>query len=812
MQIRGRELILVFMFFLSVQFASGQVSFGEPVRINENWRFLKEDTELAAAADFDDSDWRVLDLPHDWSVEGPYSSELASGTGYLPGGIAWYRKSLDIPAVREGEQVSIYFEGIYRDAEVFINGTSLGMRPNGYISYLYDLTPHIEFGGENTLSVRVDHSQYADSRWYTGSGIYRDVYLVYANPIHIDLWGVYFTTPRVSEEGADAEVRTTVRNHTSEQAELTVVQELFGESGEPVALSRGGLSVPAGATHNLLQRLEVDRPALWSIDEPNLYVLRTSVYRDDALIDQTRTRVGFRYFDFDPDRGFFLNGESVTVKGVCLHHDAGSLGAAVPREVWERRLKTLRALGANAIRTSHNPQAPVFYHLADELGFLVINEIYDEWEFPKKKWIDGWNVGEPGFDGFAEFFEEWGEIDLRDTVLRDRNHASVFMWSIGNEVDYPNDPYSHPILDEEGIRQQHQWGYQPDQPHADRLGDIAHRLAAVVREYDPTRPVTAGLAGPVMSNETTYPDALDVVGYNYTEHRYEQDHRAYPERVLYGSENGHSMEAWRAVRDNEYIFGQFLWTGIQYLGESRPWPSRGSTSGLLDLAGFMKPRAYFRQSLWTDEPMIRIGTYRAPANGGRLSIDADPLWNYERDDTIRVVAYTNGDEARLLLNGREVGERKEYDDETGIVYWDVPFEPGRLEAIAYRNNEETARHLIETSGAPHAIEVRAYKSEISANRGVAQIEIQIVDEQGRPVHTADNEITCTTEGPVRLLGMEASNPTDMGDYTDNRLRAYKGRMIVYVEALGEPGEATVRLSSPALETAEMPITLSAAGD
>jgi beta-galactosidase len=802
-----KKSILVSFFFFPAHLVFGQVSFGDPVRINEDWRFQKGDHEQAAAPDYDDSGWRELNLPHDWSVEGPYNPDLASGTGYLPGGIAWYRKTLNIPTGREGEKVYLYFEGVYRDAEVFINGTSLGMRPNGYISYLYDLTPHIEFGGANTLSVRVDHSKYADSRWYTGSGIYRDVYLVFANPVHIDPWGVFFTTPRVSTEEADVEIWTAIRNDTSERAELTVVQEIFGENDVPIASVRGGLTVGPGETENFLQELKVDRPELWSIDTPNLYILQTSVNRDDAMIDRTRTRVGFRYFDFNPDCGFFLNGESVTVKGVCLHHDAGSLGAAVPREVWERRLKTLRSLGANAIRTSHNPQAPVLYELCDELGFLVINEIYDEWELPKKKWIDGWNVGEPGFDGFAEFFEEWGEIDLRDTVLRDRNHASVFMWSIGNEVDYPNDPYSHPILDEEGIQQQHQWGYQPDQPHADRLGEIAHRLAEVVRENDPTRAVTAGLAGPVMSNETTYPDALDVVGYNYTERRYEQDHRAFPDRVFYGSENGHSMAAWRAVRDNEYIFGQFLWTGIDYLGESRPWPSRGATSGLMDLAGFIKPRGYFRQSLWTEEPMIFIGSYRAPSNGLRLSFDADPLWDYEKGDTIRVVVYTNCDEVRLLLNGGEAGERQEYDDETGIVYWDIPFEPGRLEAVGYRDGEEAVRHHIETSGPAHGIEAWAYASEISAARGVAQIEIRIVDEEGRPVVLAENEITCTTEGPVKLLGMEAGNPTDMGDYTDNRLRAYKGRMIVYVEALGEPGEATVRLTSPSLETAEVPIVL-----
>lgn len=747
-------------------------------------------------------------MPHDWSVEGPYSPDLASATGYLPGGVGWYRKSLEIPAAAAGRRVYVYFEGIYRNGEVFINGESLGMRPNGYISHIYDLTPHVVFGQANTLSVRVDHSESADSRWYTGSGIYRDVYLVYANPVHIDLWGVYFTTPRVTGERAEIAVRTSIRNTGSGEAATSVVQELFGEGEAPVATARDEIRVGSGETADLQQEFTLEDPALWSLESPDLYELQTSLYRGDELIDQARTRVGIRRFDFDPDKGFFLNGESVTAKGVCLHHDAGSLGAAVPREVWERRLRTLQSLGVNAIRTSHNPQAPVLYELADELGFLVINEAFDEWEFPKKKWIEGWNVGTPGFQGHADFFEEWGERDLRDMILRDRNHASVFMWSIGNEVDYPNDPYSHPILNAEGIDQQHLAGYQPNQPHADRLSAIALRLAAVVRQHDPSRAVTAGLAGPVMSNETAYPAALDVVGYNYTERRYEQDHATYPDRVLYGSENRHGMADWKAVRDNEYIFGQFLWTGIDYLGEAGRWPSRGFTSGLLDLAGFEKPRGRFRQSLWAAEPMIYLGTYPVPSRRDALSIDAEPLWNYEDARPIRVVAYTNGDQAELMLNGQVLGERKDYDDETGIVHWDVPFAEGKLEAVAYRDGGEVARDAIETSGRPHAIVAEAYRKEIAADRGVAQIEIRIVDEQGRPVFLADNEITMRTEGPIRRLGMEASNPRDMGNYQDNRLRVYQGRMIVYAESTGEEGEATVELTAPWLESAEVKLVLS----
>ena len=802
-----RTSVLSILAALYATVLSGQVSFGEPQLFNNGWKFSKGDPEDAMAVGFDDTRWRSVDLPHDWSVEGPYSPHHASATGYQPGGIAWYRKTFTPDENAVNKRVYIYFEGIYRNGEVFINGTSLGMRPNGYISYLHDLTPYLQKGQPNMLAVRVDHSKSADSRWYTGSGIYRNVYLIYANPVHIGQWGVYWTTPSVDAKQATVKVETSVNNHKNSEVALTVIQELLDKELKVVAKTSTKTAISGNGSQSLVQELKVNQPLMWSIDHPNLYKLKTTILKGKELVDQATATVGIRTFGFDPDKGFSLNGQSMKVKGVCLHHDAGSLGAAVPREVWERRLKTLKSMGCNAIRTSHNPQAPVLYELCDELGFLVINEAFDEWEFPKKKWLEGWNVGTPGFEGHAEFFEEWGETDLRDMILRDRNHPSVFMWSIGNEVDYPNDPYSHPILSKEGIQQQHTAGFLPSQPHADRLGGIAKRLAAIVRLNDPSRPVTAGLAGPVMSNETEYPAALDVVGYNYTESRYAMDHEKYPQRVLYGSENGHSMDAWKAVRDNDYIFGQFLWTGIDYLGESHRWPSRGFTSGLLDLAGYKKPRAYFRESLWSEKPMAYLGTYIPRRNERNPSVDALPLWNYQEGENIRVVCYSNCQMAQLILNGKKIGEPKPYDDATGIIVWDIPFATGKLEVIGYNDGNEAARFAIETSDRPHAIQAKAWKSNISKERGVAQIEIQVVDEKGVPVILSDDEITCSTEGPVKLLGLEASNPRDMGDYKSNKLRVFQGKMIAYVEATGEPGIATVSFSSPWLKCAEVEIEI-----
>lgn len=811
-----------------------QTSFGQPEKINDNWLFTLSDPKGAEAVSFDDSRWQKLDLPHDWSVKGQLSPTLASATGYLPGGIGWYRKTLNIPADKKGEQVYLYFEGVYNRSEVYINGHLLGKRPNGYISFMYDATPYIKYGEKNYVSVRVDHSQSADSRWYTGSGIYRNVWLVYSNPIHIAQWGVYTYPKQASAKQGVLAVEVEINNTESKAAQLTVTNELIAANGKTVAKSSQKVQAANNQTTSVQVDLKVSNPQLWSLSSPGLYKLRTSVIKDGKTIDSSETTTGFRSFTFDPNKGFALNGEWMKMKGVCLHHDAGVLGSAVPRDVWKRRLLTLKEIGVNAIRTSHNPQAPDLYELCDELGLLVLNEAFDEWEFPKRKWLQGWNQGTPGFEGSFDFFEEWGEKDLEDMVRRDRNHLSVFAWSIGNEVDYPNDPYSHPVLDgktESGFTQAMYGGYKKDAPDAMRLGGIAKRLVAAVKKYDKSRPTTAGLAGVAMSNETEYPGALDIAGYNYTESKYAEDHKTYPNRVIYGSENRHELGAWKYVRDNEYIFGQFLWTGIDYLGESGRWPSRGFYSGLLDFGGFIKPRGYFRQSLWSDKPMAYLGTYPTPGRGSKSqmkdvwsaldaeneggsyeekspSMDAWPIWNYSEAQSIRVVCYTNAAKARLELNGKIVGETKDYDDNTGIIYWDIPYQAGKLEAVGLdKNGSEVSRYAIQSSNQPYALTIQQSETSISKDKGLAQIVVQVVDEHGIPVMLSDNEITCQISGPAKLLGLEASNNEDMSDYTDNKQRVFHGHILAYIQANGTEGQIRVRFTSPWLKPVETVINI-----
>ena len=796
-----KKILLLLAAALTCVCASAQVSFGEATRFNDGWRFHLGDVPQASAPDFDDARWQEVSLPHDWSVRGRLSPDNASGTGYLPAGIGWYRKTFDGRDLT-AEQLYIYFEGVYNRSSVWLNGHLLGERPNGYISFLYDLTPWLRRDGPNTLAVRVDHSRIADSRFYTGSGIYRDVWLVSAGPVHFTQWGVGWQARSLTERQAVIAVDAAIEGLGKHRAQLRLT--LRDASGAVVAKA----SAKAAASQTV--DLKLSRPHRWDLDDPYLYTLEAEIVEGKTVLDRMQTTVGLREIRFDADRGFALNGRTRKLKGVCLHHDAGVLGAAVPEEVWERRLRNLKDIGVNAIRTSHNPQAPVFYDLCDRLGLLVMDEAFDEWEFPKRKWVEGWNVGTPALDGTFDFFNEWGETDVRDMVRRDRNHPSIILWSIGNEVDYPNDPYSHPILDggNEDFKQPSHGGYNPDAPRAERIGEIAQRLAAAVRSVDTSRPVTGALAGVAMSNQTAYPEAVDVVGYNYTESRYDTDHATYPKRIIYGSENSGNYAAWKAVLDHDFISGMFIWTGTDYLGESNAWPSRGFYSGLLDFGSFPKPRGRFFASLWSERPVCYIGT-TLPRPGGRSrgdTTDAWDSWNYAEGQTVRVVCYTNAASAALFLNGKQVGERQAYNHETGIIGWDVPYAPGTLRAVGYdAAGQEESSYEIHTCLRPCSLRVSADRTRLTEG-GVAHLTVEVMDDNGNFVPLADNEITCTIEGPAQLLGLEGSDNRDMGDYTDNVQRAWRGRLLAYVRATGS-GPVTVRFSTPLLPAAEVRLTV-----
>lgn len=778
--------------------------------LNDGWMFHKGDVPGAQDIGFDDSAWRGLTLPHDWGIEGPFDQRWASATGFLPGGVGWYRKTFDAPASDGIKKVSVHFDGVYCSSEVWINGRSLGVRPNGFISFRYDLTPYLNAHGPNVLAVRVDHSQFADARWYTGSGINRNVSLIVTEPVHIRQWGVFASTPVVTEAQAEVRVEVCVQNDSATGADVQVELHLCDPDGAVVAEAAVPAAIAAGGEQTVHGRLNVSTPRLWSVPQPSLYTLHTRLVRDGQAVDEEQTRVGIREFHFDSDTGFFLNGENIKLKGVCLHDDAGALGTAVPPRVWERRLKRLKEAGVNAIRMAHNPHMPELYDLCDTLGFLVQDEAFDEWELGKNKWIAGWNVGMPGKDGYHPYFEEWAEADLRDMILRDRNHPSVIMWSIGNEIDYPNDPYTHEVLDQGRNPQIYGRGYDPDRSHANRLGEIARRLAAVVKTYDTTRPVTAGLASAAISNETGFAEALDVAGYNYQEYRYAEDHARFPNHVLYGSENGMRWDAWQAVADNAYISGQFLWTGIDYLGEAGQWPTRSNGAGILDLAGFMKPEFFFRQSLWTVAPMVSLGTSAVPQgeDGGGIwrHRQAVPAWRGAEGEIVRVNCFTNCARAELFLNCISQGVRSRVAGQEPTLFWDVPYQPGTLAVYGMNGNEIVCAGELRTSGPAKRLVVVSDVAVLKADgMDLAHIEVAVVDEAGTPAYEADHEISWAIDGPARLLGLESGDHSSHEDYQAHSRKAYHGRLLGYIQATEDPGTVTVTMTAPGLETAAITV-------
>jgi beta-galactosidase len=804
----NRILLILLMLFIGHSI-TGQPTGRSVQNFNSGWKFYRGNVNDGQKSDINDSQWRLLDLPHDWSIEGPFSKSNFSCSAYLPGGIGWYRKTFTVPENESGRKIFVYFEGVYNNSEVWINGNYLGKRPNGYISFQYDLTPFIIFGGKNLIAVKVDHSLYGDSRWYTGSGIYRNVMLITEEPVHIKQWGIFCTTPEVTSSKAVLSADIALINETRHNVNVKVVSRLmFGN--EIVAKATNKITLGSKEENSVNQIFNIVNPKLWDIEDPELYSLVTEI-RGRELLDNTVTIIGFRDLKFDPDKGFFLNGKSLKLKGICMHHDAGTLGSAVPEKEMARRLDILKEMGCNAIRTSHNPFAPEFLDLCDSKGFLVIDEAFDEWELPKKKWLAGWNVGTPGKEGYSVNFKEWAKRDLRDFILRDRNHPSVIMWSIGNEVDYPNDPYTHPILDTEANPQT--WAkFNVKLPNANRLGVIAKELVSVIKDLDKSRPVTAGLASALMSNETGYADALDVAGYNYQESRYAEDHIKYPKRPLYGSENGMTLDMWKYVEDNDYVIGQFLWTGYEYLGEAGRFPERSNTAGTIDLAGNKNPEFFFRQSLWSNKPIVFIGTLDKKVKTGPDNLwshkKAEPLWNWGDGKIITVNAFTNCEEVELLLNDRSLGTKKMADFQNRTISWDVPFEKGTLKAVAKSNGKQMAEYELKTTGAPVKIVGYCSEKSIKANKNdLTHIFVTLCDEAGNTVYSAENEITCETDGPVRLLGMEDSNPSNTENYKDNKQHTFHGKLLIYLQSSDKPGTVRIKLKSQGLETCNIELSV-----
>jgi beta-galactosidase len=786
------------------------------------WRFLKGDAPGAKQPEFSDSAWRAVDLPHDWSIEGPFS-EQEKAQGSLPTGLGWYRKHFRLPDSHNGRVVTVEFDGVYRNSEVWINGQYLGKRPYGYVPFSYDLTPHLISGRDNVIAVKVDNSQQPNCRWYSGSGIYRHTWLLATNPLHVAYWGTFVTSPRVSKDTAMVQVKTRVRNEGKTAAACVLATSLLDRDGKTVRTAEANQQIGPNAEYEFDQQLQVGAPNLWSVANPYLYKVHSTVRHQVGaaaeVVDEYDTPAGIREAIFDADKGFLLNGERVKLNGVCLHHEAGCVGAAVPESVWVRRLQTLKEMGSNAIRTSHNPYAAEFLDLCDRIGFLVMNEAFDEWKVGK---------GQIGPYGYANIFDEWYERDVRNFVHRDRNHPSVVLWSAGNEIGDQSDPNGANTL---------------------------RKLLDVFHTEDPTRLVTAGcdrIASEPASN-TVRPEflaLLDVVGYNYAdrwrdriEKYYSIDREALPHRRVIGTESG-SMggvrgdysglfpaaapaagfrggrgrnldveQLWKFVRTYDYVAGDFMWTGIDYLGESR-WPAKGASAGVIDTCGFKKDGFYFYQSQWTAQPMLHLF----------------PHWNWKGKEGqfIPVACYTNCDTVELFLNGKSIGLKGYAFPRLGMegrygnypprarvphtpadlhLEWDVPYEPGTLRAVGTKDGKVVATTEVATTGEPSAIGLTVDRAEIAADRrDVAHVTVTILDDKGRVVPAANNEVAFELAGEGKVIGVDNGNPQSHEDYRSMRRKAFNGLCLAIVQSTGKSGRIQVTASSPSLQSGKIAIS------
>ncbi len=776
----------------------------EPARVTQSfdtgWRFLKADVPGAEQSDFADGAWRQLDVPHDWSIEGPFAETNRTGGagGFLPGGVGWYRKYFTLPENFSGRRVFIEFDGVMQNSEVWINGVSLGKRPSGYVSFGHELTPHLNFGAgrTNVLAVRADTSDQPASRWYSGAGIYRHVRLVVTDPVHFGQWGNFVTTtpaatltmqPGKITPKAMVQVQSTVTNQSEATRDLVVQLTVLDPDGKSVAESQTARQTLApGQSVIFNPGALVRNPQLWDLDHPKLYRAVCQIRDRKKVLDEQTTSFGIREFHFDADTGFWLNGKNFKIKGVCLHADGGAFGAAVPLGVWEERLKTLKSLGVNAIRTAHNPPAPEFLDLCDRMGFLVMDELFD-----------CWTVGKHGLDGqrladYHLYFNDWSKIDTADTVRRDRNHPSVIVYSAGNEIH--------------------------DTPKAGPAKTILSGLVEVFHANDPTRPVSQALFRPNASHDYDdgLADLLDVIGQNYRENEILAAHQQDPARKIIGTENRHDRATWLALRDNPPYAGQFLWSGIDYLGESRRWPVVAAGYGLLDRTGEPKPMAFERQSWWSDQPMVclvrRIAPNAAgPADPGYepaaqdvsshpqdLFADWTPTNSAPHDENVE--AYSNCQEVELFLNGKSLGAKPLPADAAPRV-WKVAYAPGTLKAVAKNNGKIVATDELLTAGKPAKIILRPDRKTLANDwDDVARVTATLADENGVAVPGAGDLIAFRISGPGVIAAVDNGGNTSHEPFQAGERRAIEGRCVAFVKAAAASGKIILTATAPGLKS------------
>jgi beta-galactosidase len=774
------------------------------IPFDKDWRFHLGDDPTARDPKFDDSSWRLLDVPHDWSIEGPMvrPPDGEGNGGFFSHGIGWYRKSFPFPT-DPGQKVIIEFDGVYMNSEVWINGHFLGRRPYGFVGFRYDLTEFLHSNNTpNILAVRVDDSLEPALRWYAGSGIYRHVRLITTSYTSFRLdGGITITTPEITPDRATVEVNAIIDanfftaaerqawgrdnwNFHPTNRELVLRDAVLAPDGSIIASTESKLTVT-----NLLpgqrasQRLTVPKPRLWSDSTPELYRLRSTLEMDGQALDETTTTFGIRRLEFDSDRGLLVNGKPTKLKGVCVHQDAGSFGNAVPVAIWAMRLSRLKEMGCNAIRTSHHPFAPEFYDLCDQLGLYVFDEAFDEWT---RDWAYDYTENPRGKSlyGYHLYFNQWHDTDIRAMLRRDRNHPSVILWSIGNEI--PNQ------LDRDGYK-------------------MARELVDICHAEDPTRPATSACDQSAVSSRNGFMDQLDIAGYNYVDrlygsNTYAPERARFPHRLCLGTETSATTYNWLGVRDHDYVIGEFIWTGIDYLGEAS-LPRRGNSSGFIDLAGGKKPGYYLRASFWRDDPVLQILVVNSPpsdgAHRGRGSRSETPSysgWSGTPGSPLTVRAIANCDEVELFLNDQSLG-RHAVSRDVDSSDWTVPFAPGVLSAVGYRAGEQVAAQKLSTTGAPARLQITPLPCPITSD--LALYEITIVDMTGLTVPGATNAVTVQVQGPGRLIGLDTGDLAYGGLFKTDTRNASQGRLLATVQRTAA-GEVRVTASAAGLASGEKP--------
>jgi beta-galactosidase len=795
-----KNISLLFILFISLN------AFSQIQLFDDGWRFHRGGAQGAETVSFDDSPWRMIDLPHDWSIEdlpgtdSPFSPDAVSQTsgGFTTGGTGWYRKAFTLPESMKGKLIQIQFDGVYMNAECWLNGQSLGNHPYGYTTFWYDVTSKVRFDTVNVLVVQVKNEG-ANSRWYSGSGIYRHVWLKAVDPLHIVPFGVYITTPEVSSEKATVKIVTTVGNKIPKQAEIKLVTKILDAASKEVAKMESVFTLENEKEENTEQVVTVTNPDLWSVETPVLYKVVTEVYADGKLCDKTETSFGIRTIAFIIDKGFQLNGKTVELKGGCVHHDNGPLGAKAYDRAEERRIELLKASGYNAVRCSHNPPSPAFLAACDKLGMLVIDEAFDMWRKAKNPY------------DYSLYFDEWWQKDIESMVLRDRNHPSVILWSIGNEIGGMDSP---------------------------EVVEVAKMLGNHVRKLDPTRPVTAAVNG-LNPRKDPFFATLDVGGYNYAtggDHQkgsmYPIDHKRVPERVMVGTES-YALEAfgaWMDVLDYDYLAGDFVWTAFDYIGEASigwrgywaennfyPWNL--AFCGDIDICGWKRPQSFYRDALWMENQVSVFIKPPQPSfsqNPKRQSwskwhwhdVVTDWNWPGYENTEFEVNVYSSCEAAELFVNGKSLGKKETSRATQFQAAWKVPYQPGELKLVGYRNGKAVAQSVLATAAETKAIKISADRNTIKAdNQDLSYITVELTDEKGVRNPKEERLIKFEIEGEGSIVGVGNANPVSTESYQLPQRKAWQGRCLVIVKSTGNAGKAKLTASAEGLNPVQVEILI-----